>query len=136
MVEDDPVTADVTEALLRLSGLRNPIRHLTDGEAAAAWLDQRLEGDEAPVLLLLDLHLPGRSGLEILRWLRPRAPHLPVIMLTAAADLTEVNEAYDLGIASYLVKPVGADAVAEIVRGLDMPWALLPPDAAATADPG
>lgn len=50
---------------------------------------------------------------------------VPVVMLTATALLDEVNEAYALGIASYLVKPVAYDALVDVVRGLDTRWAIL-----------
>lgn len=125
LVEDDLVAAEVTQTLLARTGLRNRIVHFTDGNDALDWLGDHLAADDPPALALLDLHLPGCSGLEILRWLRDQRSDVPVIMLTAATDLDEINEAYALGIASYLVKPAGAGAIADIVRGLSSPWALL-----------
>ena len=125
LVEDDLVAAELTMSLLAHNGLCNPIVHLADGADALGWLSDRVAADDPPVLVLLDLHLPNCSGLDILRWMRQHTQEVQVIMLTAAADLDDINEAYNLGIASYLVKPIGASAIAEIVRGLTLQWALL-----------
>lgn len=72
-----------------------------------------------PVLVLLDLKLPGMSGLELLKWIRqqPHFDRLPVIALTAFGN-RELPRAYDLGIDFYLLKPVDTHSLAEILSGL------------------
>ncbi len=71
--------------------------------------------------------MPGRSGLEVLRWMRqqPALRDVPAIMLTGMSDVDSIHDAYSSGAASYLVKPVAFGALADVIRGLQRPWALL-----------
>ena len=80
-----------------------------------------------PVLVLLDLKLPRRSGLEVLEWIRAQTglKRLPVVVLTSSKEATDVNRAYDLGANSYLVKPVGFDSLLELVKSLEVYWLIL-----------
>lgn len=73
------------------------------------------------------MKLPRRSGHEILSWLRqqPSLKRLPVIMLTSSKENMDINQAYDLGANSYLVKPVGLTALVEVVQTLNLYWLLL-----------
>ena len=77
-----------------------------------------------PVLVLLDLQLPGDKGLELLSWLRrqPVLKRLPVIVLTASRDLAQMNRAYELGCNSYLVKPTSFNALVVMMQGLVQYW--------------
>ncbi|KAF3884660.1 MULTISPECIES: response regulator [Nostocales] len=72
-----------------------------------------------PVLIVLDLRLPGMSGLELLKWIKkqPHFNHLPIIALTAFGN-RDLPRAYDLGIDFYLLKPVETNTLAEILSGL------------------
>jgi response regulator of citrate/malate metabolism len=129
LVEDDPVHAELVPALLRVARMANPMITAVDGDQAVRVLSEQAAADALPALVLLDVHLPGRSGIDVLAWMRDheRLAEVPVVMLTAAADMGVIRRAYDLGIASYLVKPVGVDAIAAMVRDLSIPWALLCP---------
>jgi DNA-binding response OmpR family regulator len=105
---------------------------IQDGDAAIDYLDgvnDYADRDRYPfpVLILLDLKLPRRSGLEVLGWLRqqPELKRLPVIILTSSQENTDVNRAYDLGANSYLVKPLGLNALVEVVTTINMYWLLL-----------
>jgi len=125
VVDDDPLARALVVRCLRALGLSNPVVEVVDGDDARAVLAGMLE---PPVLVLLDLELPGRNGLEVLSWMRSD-PHLcstPVVMLTGSAELEDVDAAYELGILSYLVKPVGFEALQDVVRTLAQPWALVP----------
>jgi len=86
-----------------------------------------LESAPRPALVLLDLEMPGKTGLEVLAWLRAdvRLATVPVVRLSASSGIDEVDGAYALGISSYLVKPVGFAAMQDIIRQLNLPWALL-----------
>ncbi len=130
----------VTRAF-RKAGLPNPVRVLGDGDAAVAYLTGDGEyADRAahpiPALVLLDLKLPRRSGLEVLAWLkaRPGLRRLPVAVLTSSAESPDVAAAYDLGANSYLLKPTGPDALLALVRALGAYWTGMnyPPE----TDPG
>jgi DNA-binding response OmpR family regulator len=79
------------------------------------------------MLVLLDLKLPRKTGHEVLEWLRGQAnlKRLPVVVLTASSESSDVNRAYDLGANSYLVKPVTFDALVEMVKTLNLYWLIL-----------
>jgi CheY-like chemotaxis protein len=72
-----------------------------------------------PVLIILDLKLPGMSGLDLLKWIRqqPQFQDLPVIALTAYGN-RDLPRAYDLGLNFYLLKPVDSNSLAEVLQGL------------------
>ena len=130
LVEDDPDDVLLVQrAFRKLGGQAVPLSLVGDGEQAVAYLaGQGAYADRAshplPALLLLDLKLPRRSGFEVLEWLRaqPGLRRLPVVVLTGSREMTDVDRALDLGANSYLVKPVGFDALLEIVRLLDLYW--------------
>ena len=73
---------------------------------------------------MLDLKLPRRSGIEVLTWMKqqPVIKRIPVVVLTLSKEDMDINRTYDLGISSYLVKPVSFDALAQMVAALDAYW--------------
>jgi CheY-like chemotaxis protein len=74
-----------------------------------------------PLLIVLDLRLPGMSGLDLLKWIReqPQFTDLPIIALTAFGN-RDLPRAYDLGINFYLLKPADAESLAEVLQALDL----------------
>lgn len=126
VVDDDELARELVGSYLRKLNLRNRQVLATDGEVAITALRSM---EVVPALVLLDLEMPVKSGLDVLRWLRATETlaGVPVVMLTAWASLEDIDEAYRLGISSYLVKPVGFAALKDVVRELGLPWALLPP---------
>ena len=109
--------------------LANPVRFAADGEAALTYLADVEAGRVAePVLVLLDMRMPKKSGLDVLRHVRRTGSfaHLPVVMLTGSAEMEEVSECYELGVESYLVKPVGFAALNDVLLGLELRRAFLP----------
>lgn len=128
VADDDELARELVVRYLHKLNLRNRVVRATDGAAAVTELAAL---EVAPCLVLLDLDMPVSSGLDVLRWLRTESafPHVPVVMLTASATLDDIDEAYRLGIASYLVKPVGFAALQDVLRELALPWALLEPSA-------
>ncbi len=132
LVEDDPNDVLLVQRAFRNARIANPIHTVTNGDAAVAYLAG--DGDYAdreryplPVLVLLDLKLPRRSGHEVLQWLRaqPVLKRLAVVVLTSSKESEDVNRAYDLGANSYLVKPVAFDELIRMVQTLDVYWLLL-----------
>ena len=127
VVDDDPASRRVIVACLAEIGLGNPVVEFSDGRDAVAWLRRCLATeDPLPVLLLLDLRMPGCSGRDIFAWMRETEDlaSVPVIVLTANDDAESVVALYRLGVRSYLVKPVGFAALSSVVRDLDAPWVL------------
>ncbi len=129
LVEDNPDDALLIQRAFGKAKIANPIVHVDDGDKAVAYLSGASPYDDRsknplPILVLLDLKLPRRSGLEVLTWLRAQAglKRLPVVILTSSNEKSDINKAYDLGANSYLVKPVGFDALFDMVKTLQPYW--------------
>ncbi len=132
LVEDDPNDVFLIQRAFRKANLANPIQVMNDGEAAVQYLSgQEPYADRdrypLPMLMLLDLKLPRRSGLEVLEWLKqqPKLKRLPVVVLTSSREHTDLNRAYDLGANSYLVKPVAFDSLLSMVQTLNQYWLII-----------
>ncbi|MGB7054528.1 MAG: response regulator [bacterium] len=129
LVEDDHNDVLLIKRAFQKVNIANPIIVVNDGEQAVSYLAGREPYvDRAlPMLVLLDLKLPRKSGHEVLEWLRqqPNLKRLPVVVLTASSESSDVNRAYDLGANSYLVKPVTFDALVEMVKTLNLYWLIL-----------
>lgn len=129
LVEDDHNDVLLIRRAFQKVNIANPIIVLGDGEQAISYLAGRepYANRTLPILVLLDLKLPRKSGHEVLEWLRQqqRLKRLPVVVLTASSESSDVNRAYDLGANSYLVKPVTFDALVEMVKTLNMYWLIL-----------
>lgn len=129
LVEDDPNDVMLFRRAKDKSNLVNPLQVVEDGEAAIAYLSGQGQYADRnryplPALVLLDLKLPRKSGLEVLAWLRqqPGLQRLPVVVLTSSRESLDVARAYDLGANSYLVKPVAFDSLLEMVKALGLYW--------------
>jgi CheY-like chemotaxis protein len=125
LVEDDANDALLLRRAFHRARLASLLRVVSDAEQAMAYLEQKppfdkLDENPTPSLLLLDLNLPGTSGLQLLEWLRTQpAPlkDLPVIILTSSRDTDDIDRAYELGATSYMAKPSGDfDDLAEMVK--------------------
>jgi CheY-like chemotaxis protein len=126
LVEDDHNDILLIKRAFQKVKIANPIIVLNDGEQAISYLAGREPYIERPlpVLILLDLKLPRKSGHEVLEWLRQQQTlkRLPVVVLTASSESSDINRAYDLGANSYLVKPVTFGALVEMVKTLNLYW--------------
>lgn len=129
VVDPNPDDAHFTQLALQRVGVITPVQIVSSAEQAIAYLSGEGEFAEPeaapiPVLILLELDLPDRSGLELLEWLRrrPVLKRLPVIILTSARDCAEVNRAYELGCNSYLVKPTAFNALLVLMQGFVHYW--------------
>ena len=132
IVEDDPAHAELMTEALRRSGIVNPTVVMRDGLAAASHLAQSAgagaESAERPVLILLDLGIPGLAGLDLLVVIRQAAGprDLPVVVLTGSAESADIDRAFDEGANAYLVKPVAFKALADTLDNLGLARAILP----------
>ncbi len=112
-VEDDDGDALLVKRAFSKLSIDADLRHLTNGDDAVSYLSGSPEyadrGEHPiPLLILLDLKLPRRNGIEVTRWVRSRSDslrRLPIVMFTSSSRTADVNEAYDAGVNSYLVKP-------------------------------
>ncbi len=129
LVEDDPNDVILIRRAFDKARIANPIQLVRDGEEAIAYLAGTPPYDDRrryplPMLLLLDLKMPRKSGFEVLAWLRqqPHLRRLPVVVLTSSKDTPDIDRAYDLGANSYLVKPVAFEALIDMVKILGLYW--------------
>lgn len=137
LVEDDPHDAELTMHTLEKFGLAGHVVHLEDGVAALAWLHQHAElVPEALRLVLLDLKLPKLDGLQVLQEIRSheRLRHLPVVMMTSSRQERDVLRSYELGVNSYVVKPLEYDEFTRAVEALGTYWLTLNTTPASASD--
>ncbi len=132
LAEDDPNDVLLIQRAFQRNHVANPVQVVRDGEEALAYLSGQApfadrERHPLPVLLLMDLKMPRKSGLEVLAWVRhqPGLKRLPIIVLTSSNQSPDISRAYELGANSYLVKPAGFDSLLDLVKNLDMYWLIL-----------
>ncbi|HWA28845.1 MAG TPA: response regulator [Lacunisphaera sp.] len=132
LVEDNPQDLELALRALRKANLANHVHVSRDGAEAleflfgdAAAAGRRLE--DGPKLIMLDLKLPKVDGLEVLRRIKddPRTKRIPVVMMTSSKEQSDLVKSYDLGVNSYIVKPVNFDGFAAAVQQLGLYWLLL-----------
>jgi two-component system, OmpR family, response regulator QseB len=111
LIEDDPMIAKGLQTALRQDGYA--VDGVSDGRRAAEAL--RTESFD---IVLLDLGLPGRDGLEVLRELRGRGDSTPVIIVTARDDMRNRIEGLDAGADDYIIKPFDLDEIAARMRSV------------------
>lgn len=123
LVDDDRDFMILLRRGLEKAGVpRSQIRSCYDGDEAV----KTLSGDGAiPSFVLLDLHLPGRTGLEVLEWIRSAPPGLarvPVFMLTSSSEPDHVSRAFQLGVRSYFIKPPDVPGLEVLLQGILADW--------------
>ncbi len=132
LVEDSIEDASLIIRSLKKNNLGNSIRHLHDGAEALDFVfangkfsERRIE--DHPKLILLDLKMPKVDGLQVLRAIKSdeRTRMIPVVIMTSSREEKDVVESYQLGVNSYVVKPVAFDNFAKAVAELGMYWVLV-----------
>jgi two-component system, response regulator len=132
LVEDNPADIEMTLDALRENHLANRVKVLKDGQQAVNYIFR--EGEytgcgicDQPVLILLDLNLPKISGIEILKRIRSdeRTKNIPVAVLTSSRSDKDRIESYNLGVNSYIVKPVEFENFAHAVAQIGYYWVAL-----------
>jgi CheY-like chemotaxis protein len=131
LVEDDPGDIAFIRRAYGKTGASTPLVVTEDGDSAVDYLGgSGAYADRAahpfPCLMLLDLKLPRRSGLEVLEWLRGQAVirRLPVVILTSSRENRDIDRAYELGVNSYLLKPVRTADLADTIKRVTDYWLL------------
>jgi two-component system response regulator len=132
LVEDNPSDLELALHALRRNNLANHIQVARDGAEALDFLfcrgphaDRSINA--APRVVLLDLKLPLVDGLEVLRQVKadPRTRQIPIVVLTSSNEERDMIESYQLGVNSYITKPVDFGQFTESVRQIGMYWVLL-----------
>ncbi len=128
LVEDNPQDAEITLRALKRANLANNVQWLKDGEAALEFVFSQGPYEDRPTpnprVMLLDIKMPKVDGIEVLKRIKadPRTRAIPVVMLTSSAEESDLVRSYDLGVNSYLVKPVDFQRFSEEVTRLGYYW--------------
>jgi CheY-like chemotaxis protein len=131
LVEDSHTDAEMTIRALKKQGLANGVTWVKDGAEALDFVFRQgmyaARPSAQPKLVLLDLKMPKIDGIEVLRRLKQdaRTAFIPVVMLTSSAEDSDMLKSYELGVNSYLVKPVEFDRFVEEVSKAGCYWAVM-----------
>lgn len=128
VVEDNDMDLDFCLQAFEENAVANPVIVCRDGEDAQHFMDAHPSSLDKnfPLLVLLDLRLPKVDGIEVLRYAKQQTDwkKVPFVMLTTSRDNSDIAAAYDLGVNSYIVKPVDFVSFTEVVKNIKMYWVL------------
>ena len=130
VVDDDPGHARLIEKKLRRIGVGNTVEIFRSG----AEILERVKSDKEhrqPILVLLDLNMPGISGQRVLKILKndEHTKHIPVFVLTTSDDQADAHECYSLGCDAFLTKPMKFEEFAENLRLMGLTFQIVTPAA-------
>ena len=125
-----PADVQLTMHVFQKYNISNRVEIVEDGAEALDFLFHTgpyTDRDERPKVVLLDLKLPRVSGLEVLRQIRadPQTRKLPVVVLTSSREDVDIEKCYELGVNSYIVKPVDFAQFGDAIRQLGLYWLVL-----------
>jgi two-component system, response regulator len=132
LIEDNAEDAELTRRALQKQGLANRLVWVRNGALGLDFLFARgsyasRASEDSPKLVLLDLNLPKVSGLEVLQQVKadPRTKKIPVVVLSSSTQDRDILRTYDLGVNSYVSKPVQFEEFARVVAQLGLYWLLI-----------
>jgi CheY-like chemotaxis protein len=132
LVEDNPYDVELTLTALKENNLTNKIHVLNDGAEALEFIfatgaHTQRNIKNIPKVILLDLKLPKVNGLEVLRRIKSdeRTKKIPVVVLTSSQEERDVVRSYDLGVNSYIIKPLDFNKFIDAVAKLSLYWVLV-----------
>jgi CheY-like chemotaxis protein len=132
LVEDNPNDAELAIRALKTHNLANKLVWLKDGVEALDFIfaqgqyaDRSME--DIPKVVLLDLKLPRVNGLEVLEKVKSdkRTRTIPVVVLTSSSEERDIVTSYNLGVNSYILKPVDFDKFVDAVKEVGLYWLLM-----------
>ena len=128
LVEDNPLDAELAMTALKGAKVANSITWVKDGAQALEYIFRTGEyaerPDVPPRLVLLDLKMPRVNGIEVLKAIKSdeRTRRIPVVMMTSSEEESDVAKTYDLGVNSYVVKPLDFNVFADVTRQAGFYW--------------
>lgn len=132
LIEDNASDAEMTIDALKKNNLANNLFHVKDGAAALDFIFAEGEYTGRQVentlkVILLDLKMPKVNGIEVLQRIRAdeRTKRIPVVVLTSSKEDPDIGKCYDLGVNSYVVKPVEFDEFQKAISDLGLYWMIV-----------
>ncbi|MDB5280799.1 MAG: two-component system response regulator [Ferruginibacter sp.] len=132
LVEDNASDAEMTIDALKSNGLANKLKHVKDGAAALDFIFAEGEYvgrniENRPKIILLDVKMPRVNGIEVLHKIRndDRTKNIPVVMLTSSKEDPDIKTCYELGVNSYVVKPVEFEEFQKAITALGLYWMIV-----------
>jgi len=132
LVEDNINDAELTIRALKKVNLANQLVHVKDGAEALELLfgkkgEEETHETSLPKVILLDIKMPKVDGIEVLRQLKAHdsTKNIPVVIMTSSKEQQDIINSYDLGVNSYVVKPVEFQNFAKAVSDLGLYWLLV-----------
>lgn len=128
LIEDDLSDAEMIIRALKKKNLDRELVHVEDGAAAIDFIvGQGIysnSGNRIPKLIILDLHMPKINGLDVLQRLREEelTKRIPVVVLTSSREDSDLKKCYNLGVNSYIVKPVEFHAFSKTISDVGHYW--------------
>jgi chemotaxis family two-component system response regulator Rcp1 len=126
MAEDSPTDLAIAHEAIKSSKLLNRLHSVSNGEEVLAFLRREAPFADAPApdLILLDVNMPRKTGLEVLAEIKehPRWKRIPVVILTASKAERDLISAYERHANCYIVKPVDFEQFVEVIRTIENFW--------------
>ena len=128
LVEDSSLDAELMMRAMKGGGLANRLLWVKDGQEALDFLFRHgafaSREDSVPRLVLLDLKMPRVDGIEVLKAIKAdeKTKRIPVVIMTSSQVERDVAQSYDLGVNSYVVKPVDFNSLTELARQAGYYW--------------
>ena len=129
LAEDDPDDRLMATEALEESRLANDLKIVEDGEELMDYLYKRgkyanMENWNLPGLILLDLNMPKKDGREALQEIKadPHLKHIPIVVLTTSDEDEDIYRTYNLGVNSFITKPVSFEGLVDIMKTLKLYW--------------
>ncbi len=121
IADDDIEDCQMIKEALIESRLLNDLHFVHNGEELVSWLQTT---ENLPGIILLDLNMPKRDGREALSDIKsdPRFKHIPVIVLTTSKAEEDIVRTYNLGVNSFITKPVTFNALVHVLREVAHYW--------------
>jgi two-component system, chemotaxis family, response regulator Rcp1 len=126
LVEDNPQDVEITRRALEKGQVKNRLTVARDGQEALDILEA-IKSDDPPALILLDLNMPRLNGIEVLQVIKsdPNLRRIPVIVLTTSTREEDIVRAYDLGVNTFISKPVRFEDFMRVVMTIQEYWILI-----------
>lgn len=125
LIEDDPNDAEMIIRSLTKHGLDKNLKHVNDGAVAVSFLKSiKEEGGSYPKLIILDLSMPKVNGAEVLEVIKndQNTRNIPVVVLTSSMEEKDLKRCYNLGVNSYIVKPVDYSEFSKTIKNVGRYW--------------